>query len=70
LRAALLRYGWSLPVSAVVCGMPKIEHLRSNVAAARVFTPMAAPEMDALRGRLSPKQLALEQFFAHHHDTA
>jgi aryl-alcohol dehydrogenase-like predicted oxidoreductase len=66
--AALLRYAWTLPVSTVVCGMPKLEFLDANVASARAFTPMPAAEVDALRTQLAGRQIALEQFFAHHHD--
>jgi predicted aldo/keto reductase-like oxidoreductase len=66
--AALLRYGWSLPVSAVVCGMPKLEHLEANTASARAFATMPAIEMDALRQQLAGHQVVLERFFAHHHD--
>jgi aryl-alcohol dehydrogenase-like predicted oxidoreductase len=65
---ALLRYAWTLPVSAVVCGMPKLEFLEQNVATARAFTPMPPAEIDALRTQLAGRQIALEQFFAHHHD--
>jgi uncharacterized protein len=68
--AALLRYAWTLPVAAVVCGMPKLEHLDANVASARGFTPMPAGEVDRLRTQLAGRQIALEQFFAHHHDRA
>ncbi len=66
--AELLRYGWSLPVSAVVCGMPKLEHLEANVAAARAFTPMPAAEVERLRRLLAGRQIVLERFFAHHRD--
>jgi aryl-alcohol dehydrogenase-like predicted oxidoreductase len=66
--AALLRYGWSLPVATVVCGMPKLEFLEANVASARAFTPMPPADMDGLRSQLGAKQVALEQFFARHHD--
>lgn len=66
--AALLRYGWSLPVSTVVCGMPKLEHLDANVASARGFTPMPATEVERLRTQLAGRQIALEHFFSHHHD--
>ena len=66
--AALLRYGWSLPVSTVVCGMPKVEYLEANVASARDFTPMPAGDMDGLRARLAGRRVVLEDFFAHHHD--
>jgi uncharacterized protein len=65
---ALLRYAWSLPVSTVVCGMPKIEFIEANVASARAFSPMPPGEMDALRTRLESKQAVLERFFADHHD--
>src|SRR6266540_3570405 len=62
----LLRYAWSLPVSAVVCGMPKVAFIEANVASARAFAPMPASEMDELRSRLAGKQAVLEQFFADH----
>ena len=65
---ALLRYAWSLPVSTVVCGMPKLEFLEANVASARAFNPMSPADMDALRTRLEGKQAVLEHFFADHHD--
>jgi len=65
---ALLRYAWSLPVSTVVCGMPKLEFLEANVASARVFTPMSPADMDGLRIQLAGKQVALERFFADHRD--
>jgi aryl-alcohol dehydrogenase-like predicted oxidoreductase len=65
---ALLRYAWSLPVSTVVCGMPKVEFIEANVASARAFTPMAPGDMDGLRTQLAGKQVALEHFFADHLD--
>jgi len=67
--ASLLRYAWSLPISAAVCGMPKIEHLRQNVVTARAFTaPLAPAEIDRLRKQLAGRRYALEQFFLHHDD--
>jgi len=66
--SALLRYAWSLPVSAAVCGMPKLEHLEANAASARAFSPMNPADMDALRARLAGRQVALERFFERHHD--
>lgn len=67
--ASLLRYAWSLPVSAAVCGMPKLEFLAANVATAKAFTePMPPDEMDRLRQQLAGRRFALEQFFGHHHD--
>jgi hypothetical protein len=68
--ASLLRYGWSLPVSTVVCGMPRLEYLEANVASARAFEAMPPAEMDRLRGELAGRQVALESFFARHHDMA
>jgi hypothetical protein len=67
--AELLRYAWSLPVSAVVCGMPKLEHIEANVASALAYAPMPEAEMDRLRGQLAGRQGALEMFFADHRDT-
>jgi uncharacterized protein len=67
--ASLLRYAWSLPISAAVCGMPKLEHLEANVATAKAWsTPLAPAEMEKLRQQLAGRKVALEQFFAHHHD--
>ena len=65
---ALLRYAWSLPVSTVVCGMPKVAFIEANVASARAFTPMGPADMDSLRTQLAGKQVALEHFFADHLD--
>jgi hypothetical protein len=66
--SALLRYAWSLPVSTVVCGMPKLAFLEANATSARAFTPMSPTDMDALRAQLAGKQVALERFFLHHRD--
>jgi aryl-alcohol dehydrogenase-like predicted oxidoreductase len=66
--ASLLRYAWSLPVSAVVCGMPKLEFVVSNAASARGFAPMPPADMNRLRDRLAGEKVALERFFAGHHD--
>jgi aryl-alcohol dehydrogenase-like predicted oxidoreductase len=66
---SLLRYAWSLPITTAVCGMPKLEFLEANVAAARAFSsPLAPAEMEALRTKLAGRQVVLERFFAHHHD--
>src|SRR6185295_5042449 len=66
--APLLRYAWSLPVSTVVCGMPKPEFVAANVASARGFTPMPGGEMDRLREQLAGQRVVLEQFFTRHRD--
>lgn len=67
--ATLLRYAWSLPISAAVCGMPKLEHLEANVAAARAFTtPFSATELDALRQRYASHTGEMARFFERHAD--
>ena len=43
---ALLRYGWSLPVSAVVCGMPKLGASRGECGVGPGFAPMPPAEVD------------------------
>jgi aryl-alcohol dehydrogenase-like predicted oxidoreductase len=68
--ASLLRYAWSLPVSTVVCGMPKPEFVEANVASARAFAPMPPAEMDRLRTQLVGQKVALERFFTSHRDMA
>ncbi len=66
---SLLRYAWSLPISAAVCGMPTLEFLRANVAAAKVYAaPLPPAEMARLRKQLAGRKFALEQFFSHHRD--
>jgi uncharacterized protein len=64
----LLRYAWSLPVSAAVVGMPKPEMLEQNASLARSFVPLTAAEMDVLRQRFVSKRASLERVFADHHD--
>ena len=67
--ASLLRYAWSLPISAAVCGMPKLEFLEANVATARAYSsPLPPAEMERLRQQLAGRKAVLEQFFARHHD--
>ena len=66
---ALLRYAWSLPVSTAVCGMPKLEMLEANVAAARAFAaPFSPAEMDRLRQQFAAHTPVMERFFARHVD--
>jgi hypothetical protein len=65
----LLRYAWSLPISAAVCGMPKIEFLEANVAAAHAFSASMTPaEMDRLRRQYAVNTGALAHYFTHHRD--
>lgn len=66
--ASLIRYAWSLPISAAVVGMPKPEFIRENVAAARAFTPMSPREIEDVRRQVAPAQARVEAFFAAHAD--
>jgi predicted aldo/keto reductase-like oxidoreductase len=66
---SLLRYAWSLPVSTVVCGMPKREFIEANVRSARGHdAPLPPAEMERLRRLLAGRRVVLDDFFAHHHD--
>lgn len=65
----LIQYSMSLPVAATVIGMPKVEHLDQNIAAAKAFKPMPLEEMRRMSGELAPKnRLALERYFRDHVD--
>ena len=65
----LMYYSLSLPVTAVVIGMPKIENLRENLALAKSFKPLSPQEMKGLAGELAPKnKFALDTHFQNHID--
>jgi hypothetical protein len=65
----LLYYTLSLPVTAAVVGMPKLDLLEEDVRLARAFQPLAAAEMQELSGRLSARnKQALDRFFERHVD--
>ncbi len=67
--ASLLRYAWSLPISAAVCSMSKLEFIAENVATAQAFTsPLAPADMDRLRQQLAGRRFAMERFFSTHQD--
>ncbi len=67
--ATLLRYAWSLPIATAVCGMPKLEMIEANVAAAKASTqPLPIPEMERLRRQFADRTVDMERFFAHHLD--
>ena len=56
-------------LAATVIGMPKVEHLERNIAAAKALKPMPLEEMRRMSGELAPKnKLALERFFQSHVD--
>ena len=65
----LLYYSLSLPVTAAVVGMPKLEHIEDNVQLAKRFKPLPASEMQQISGTLSEKNKAkLDLFFVTHVD--
>jgi predicted aldo/keto reductase-like oxidoreductase len=66
--SSLIRYAWSLPVSAAVVGMPKPEFIRENIAAARAFTPMTPQEIGTVRRQVAPAIAEVEAFFTAHAD--
>jgi predicted aldo/keto reductase-like oxidoreductase len=65
----LLYYTLSLPITAAVVGMPKLEHIDENIRLARAFQPLPPGEMHELSQRLSAKyKEALERHFRNHMD--
>ncbi len=65
----LIRYSLSLPVSAAVIGMPKLDFIAENVQIAKNFKPLSTDEMRAMASELSATHKArLDLFFANHID--
>jgi aryl-alcohol dehydrogenase-like predicted oxidoreductase len=65
----LLGYTLSLPITAAVVGMPKLEHIADNVRMAKAFRPLPPAEMEEMAQRLSSKnKIALDSFFRTHID--
>jgi uncharacterized protein len=65
----LLYYTLSLPVTAAVVGMPKIDHVDDNIRLVKAFKRLPAAEMKQLSGKLSEKnKQALDRFFHNHVD--
>ena len=65
----LIQYSLSLPVSAVVVGMPKPEFIDANIATAKAFKPMAKDEMHRFSSELSAAHKAqLDTYFHDHVD--
>jgi uncharacterized protein len=66
----LFYYTLSLPVTAAVVGMPKLEHIEKNVQLAKAFKPLPKSEMEEMSGRLSERnKAALDLFFSTHVDS-
>jgi len=65
----LLRYSMSLPVSAAVVGMPKLEYLKENIQTAKAFSPLSKEEMEKLPASVSAQmRAAIDSFFSDHVD--
>lgn len=65
----LIRYSLSLPVTACVLGMPKLQFIEENLSVAKAFRPMSRQEMDRVSGGLAPAHKArLDAYFAAHVD--
>jgi len=65
----LIRYSLSLPVTAAVVGMPKLQFVDENIAIAKRFQPLPPAEMESLSGTLSAEHKArLDMFFQDHVD--
>jgi len=65
----MIRYSMSLPISAAVVGMPKLEFLQANIAVAKNFRPLSPQEMKSLPQSVSAQMRAsLDRFFSSHVD--
>ncbi len=65
----LVRYSMSLPVTAVVIGMPKMEYIDANIAVAKSFEPMSPADMKGLSDHIAGEhKLALDRHFYGHID--
>jgi len=65
---SLLRFAMSLPVTAAVAGMPKVEMLERNVEVARSFSPFSDTDMQRLRNNLGVSRHGLEKKLVGHLD--
>jgi predicted aldo/keto reductase-like oxidoreductase len=65
---SLLRYSLSLPVTAAVVGMPRLEMLEHNIEVARSFSPLPEQEMEHLRQELTPARDGMEKRLVGHLD--
>lgn len=65
----LIQYSLSLPVTAVVCGMPKLEFIDANIATVKAFHAMPKNEMRKFSDQMAAQHKArLDTFFHHHVD--
>jgi len=65
----LLAYALSLPVSLASVGMPRREHIETNVAFAKDFSPMSARQRRKLWESIDTgRKVAMARFFENHED--
>jgi len=65
----LISYSLSLPVTACVVGMPKMEYVEENIRVAKAFKPMPPDQMRRLSDELAGAHKAsIDRFFADHVD--
>lgn len=64
----LIHYSLSLPVTATVLGMPKMEFIDENIRHAKAFKPLSRSEMKQMADGLKVEKAELDRFFAHHID--
>jgi predicted aldo/keto reductase-like oxidoreductase len=65
----LLYYTLSLPVTAAVVGMPRLDHIEDNVRLVKSFKPLPPEEMRSMAAALSEKnKQVLDRFFRNHVD--
>jgi predicted aldo/keto reductase-like oxidoreductase len=65
----LIRYSMSLPVTAAVVGMPKMEYIAENIRVAKAFKPLSSIEMNNLSDELTSNYKAsIDAFFNNHLD--
>ena len=65
----LLQYSMSLPVSAIVVGMPKLEHIDHNCAFVKNAKPMNREEMDRLSESVATQwKASIDLHFSDHVD--
>ena len=65
----LLRFSMSLPVSAVVAGMPQLEHIDENIRVAKAFQPMNRDEMERMSADAAGRfKASIDRHFADHVD--
>jgi len=65
----LVQYSLSLPVTAIVIGMPKLEHIDENIRLVKTLKKMPPQEMRSLSQKLiATEKASLDRYFAHHAD--